>query len=124
MLSFNTGAREYVAHCFQLHQIGWSIDQYSCYWPFDATANYGIARFCVAPLSRGKVRFAVNPPFELEFTCLDEIRNLSNAINHRHGFDDLTLLSPEDTETVRSDEAFWREFLRVPYFVVAMAIRL
>lgn len=95
--------------------------------PFDVTANYGITVSDITTITDGvkaKVRFAVNPPFEFEFTCLDEIRNLSNAINHRHGFGDLTLLSPEDTETVRSDEAFWREFLRVTYFVVAIATRL
>lgn len=95
--------------------------------PFDATANYGVTVSEITPIADGikfKVRFAVDPPFKFEGTCLNEVRNLSNDINHRHGFGDLTVLDPKDTETVRNDEAYWGEFLKGSYFKVTMAVKL
>lgn len=95
--------------------------------PFDATASYEVTMSEIKTITGGmkfKVRFNVSTPFEFEGTCLDEIRSLSSAINHRHGFGDLTVLCPNDTVTARSNEKYWAEFLNMPYFTVTKACKL
>jgi hypothetical protein len=63
----------------------------------------------------------IEPPFEFEGTTSEESANLSNEINHRHGLGDLEVLKPEDTEVVRTDEAFWGDFVKEPFCFVLTA---
>jgi len=70
---------------------------------------------------RYQVTVHIDPPFEFEGTTLEASASLSNEINHRNGFADLEVLKPEDTEVVRSDEAFWKDFVEEPFCVVLTA---
>ena len=65
--------------------------------PFDVKAKYGmnISKLITMPDGvKFQVQFQVDPPFEFEATCLDEISSLSNEINRRHGFGNLSILNP------------------------------
>jgi hypothetical protein len=73
---------------------------------------------------RYRVTAHIEPPFEFEGTTQDATANLSHEINHRHGLGDLEVLEPENTEVVRSDEAFWEDFVGEPFMVVGIARKL
>jgi hypothetical protein len=88
------------------------------------SGKYGITLSDLTSIPGG-VRYQVTPhtepPFSFEATTLEASANLSNEINRRHGFGDLEILKPEDTEVVRSDGAFWEYFVSEPFCVVLKA---
>ena len=88
--------------------------------PFDTdhvkSGKYGLAVSALTSRPGGvryQVTVHIDPPFEFEGTTLKASANLSNEIYHRNAFGVLEVLKPEDTEVVRSDEAFWEYFQRV-----------
>jgi hypothetical protein len=91
------------------------------------SGKYGVSITGLTSIPGGvryRVTAHIEPPFEFEGTTQDATANLSNEINHRHGLGDLEVLKPEDTEVVRSDEAFWEGFVREPFMVVLTARKL
>jgi hypothetical protein len=91
------------------------------------SGRYGVSISGLTSIPGGvryRVAAHVKPPFEFEATTQDATANLSNEINHRHGLGDLGVLKPENTEVVRSDEAFWEDFVTEPYMVVLTARKL
>ena len=72
---------------------------------------------------RYQVTAHIDPPFSFEGTTLEASSSLSNEINHRNGLGDLEVLKPEDTEVVRSNEAFWADFVKEPFMVVLTATK-
>ena len=72
---------------------------------------------------RYQVTAHIDPPFSFEGTTLEASSSLSNEINHRNGLSDLEVLKPEDTEVVRSNEAFWADFVKEPFMVVLTATK-
>lgn len=76
----------------------------------------------------GGIRYMVNyltkQPFAHEGTSMKESYSLSNEIAHRHGFSDLHVIPPGDTDVAKKDPEFWKEFIEHPNFVVVTATKV
>ena len=64
------------------------------------------------------VKVLTEPAFEFESEMTEASLSGETYVPNALGISEICSLSPEETETVRSDPDFWKQMLEEPYFVV------
>ncbi|KAH8885926.1 S-adenosyl-L-methionine-dependent methyltransferase [Thozetella sp. PMI_491] len=67
------------------------------------------------------VEHLTEPPFSFGATSMESNYSLADEIPRKLGLIDFEVIRPEETDEVKSDLAFWDDFLRDPSFTVVVA---